>query len=64
MPVVRSGKEREKVRTKAAPEHVGGKPYKNLTSKQKAAVIELAVTEDETYWMNASSYPISFIALT
>ena len=33
------------MRKKAAPEHVGGKPFNNLTSKQKAAVIELAVTE-------------------
>ena len=35
------------MRKKAAPEHAGGKPFNNLTSKQKAAVIELAVTEDE-----------------
>ena len=41
--MVRSGKQV----AKAAPVHVGGEPFNSLTDAQKAAVIQLAVTEDE-----------------
>jgi hypothetical protein len=41
--MVRSGKQV----AKAAPVHVGGEPFNSLTNAQKAAVIQLAVTEVE-----------------